>query len=54
MAHIVNLDRVVKSFNVTVGIYENMLITVSYPCSEIALWDKNTLEKRRVIKYDYI
>lgn len=32
-----------------VGIYKNMLITVSYPCSEIALWDKNTLEKIKVI-----
>ena len=31
------------------GIYEDMLTTVSYPCSEIALWDKNTLEKRKVI-----
>ena len=27
MAHIVNLDRVVKSFNVTVGIYEDMMAT---------------------------
>ena len=32
------------------GIYENMLVTVSYPCSEIALWNKDTLEKVRVIK----
>lgn len=31
------------------GIYEDMLITVSYPCSEIAFWDKNTLEKIKVI-----
>ncbi len=31
------------------GIYEDMLVTVSYPCSEIALWDKNTLEKIKII-----
>ena len=31
------------------GIYENMLITVSYPCSEIAFWNKNTLEKIKVM-----
>lgn len=28
-----------------VGLYEDMLVTVSYPSSEIALWNKNTLEK---------
>lgn len=28
-----------------VGSYEDMLVTVSYPSSEIALWNKNTLEK---------
>lgn len=28
-----------------VGSYDGMLVTVSYPCSEIALWNKNTLEK---------
>lgn len=27
------------------GIYENNLITISYPCSEIAFWNKDTLEK---------
>ncbi len=32
-----------------VGIYENMLVTVSYPCSEITLWNKDTLEKIKVI-----
>lgn len=37
-----------KMFN-CVGIYEDMLTTVSYPCSEIALWNKNTLEKIKVI-----
>lgn len=31
------------------GIYEDMLVTVSYPCSEIALWNKDTLEKIKVI-----
>ena len=33
-----------------VGIYKDMLTTVSYPCSEITLWNKNTLEKIKVIK----
>lgn len=31
------------------GTYENMLVTVSHPCSEIALWNKDTLEKIKVI-----
>lgn len=31
------------------GICEDMLITVSYPCSEIAFWNKDTLEKVKVI-----
>lgn len=31
------------------GIYKDMLVTVSYPCSEIALWNKDTLEKVKVI-----
>ncbi len=31
------------------GIYENMLVTVSFPCSEISLWNKDTLEKIKVI-----
>ncbi len=31
------------------GIYENMLITVSFPCSEIAFWNKDTLEKISVM-----
>lgn len=31
------------------GIYEDMLITVSHPCSEVAFWNKNTLEKINVI-----
>lgn len=33
-----------------VGIYKDMLITVSYPCSEIAFWDRNTLEKIKVMQ----
>ena len=33
-----------------VGSFDDMLVTVSYPCSEIALWDMNTLEKRNEIK----
>lgn len=33
-----------------VGIYEDMLVTVSYPCSEIALWNKSTLEKSKEIE----
>lgn len=31
------------------GIYRDMLVTVSHPCSEIAFWNKDTLEKRKVI-----
>lgn len=27
------------------GIYENRLVTVSFPCSEIAFWHKDTLEE---------
>lgn len=38
-----------KKMFVCAGIYKNMLITVSYPCSEIALWNKDTLEKIKVI-----
>lgn len=33
-----------------VGIWRDMLMTVSYPCSEIALWDKATLEKVKVLQ----
>ncbi len=33
-----------------IGLYDNMLLTVSYPCGEIALWDMNSLEKRKDIK----
>lgn len=31
------------------GIYEDMLITVSYPCSEIAFWNKDTLDRVKVL-----
>ena len=33
-----------------IGLYDDMLVTVSYPCSEIALWDKDTLEKNNEIQ----
>ena len=33
-----------------IGLYKNMLITVSHPSSEIILWDKETLEKGKEIK----
>ncbi len=38
-----------KKMFVCAGIWENLLITVSYPCSEIAFWDQDTLEKRKAI-----
>ncbi len=44
-----SMMNVHKKMFVCAGIYENMLVTVSYPCSEIALWDKDTLEKIKVI-----
>lgn len=37
-----------KMFNCA-GIYRDTLVTVCYPCSELAFWDKNTLEKQKVI-----
>lgn len=33
-----------------VGLYNDMVVTVSYPCSEIALWDKETLVKNNEIR----
>ena len=33
-----------------IGLYENMLITISHPCSEINLWDKETLEMRKEMR----
>ncbi|MDE5801925.1 MAG: hypothetical protein K2I22_03285 [Lachnospiraceae bacterium] len=44
-----SMKNVHKKMFVCVGICEDMLITVSYPCSEIALWNKGTLEKAKVI-----
>ncbi len=38
-----------KKMFVCAGICGDMLATVSYPCSEIALWNKKTLEKIKVI-----
>ena len=38
-----------KKMFVCAGICKDMLVTVSYPCSEIALWNKDTLEKIKVI-----
>lgn len=32
------------------GLYSGMLATVSYPCSELAFWDKDTLEKRGAVE----
>ncbi|MDE6724080.1 MAG: hypothetical protein K2J79_00590 [Ruminiclostridium sp.] len=32
-----------------VGLYKDMLVTVSFPCSKIAFWNKDTLEKIREI-----
>ena len=34
---------------VCAGVSGDMLVTISYPCSEIAFWDKDTLEKIKVI-----
>lgn len=44
-----SMKNVHKKMFVCAGICEDMLITVSYPCSEIALWNKDTLEKAKVI-----
>lgn len=44
-----SIKNVHKKMFVCAGIYENMLVTVSYPCSEIAFWNKDTLEKIKVI-----
>ncbi|MDE7261150.1 MAG: hypothetical protein K2N78_03680, partial [Oscillospiraceae bacterium] len=38
-----------KKMFICAGICGGMLITVSYPCSEIALWNKDTLEKVKVV-----
>lgn len=33
-----------------IGSYDDMLLTVSHPCGEIAFWNRNTLEKIREIQ----
>lgn len=43
------VKHVHKKMFVCAGIYKDMLITVSYPCSEIAFWNKETLEKKKMI-----
>lgn len=39
-----------KMFNCA-GLWKDMLVTVSFPCSEIALWNQDTLEKISVIPF---
>lgn len=41
--------KVHKKMFACAGMYRNMLVTVSFPCSEIALRNKDTLEKIREI-----
>lgn len=36
-----------KKMFVCAGTWGNMLVTVSFPCSEIAFWNKDTLEKKK-------
>ena len=43
------MKNVHKKMFVCAGICGDMLVTVSFPCSEIALWNKDTLEKIKVI-----
>ena len=45
----ISIKNVHKKMFVCAGIYENMLVTVSCPCSEIAIWNKDTLERIKVI-----
>lgn len=44
-----SMKNVHKKMFDCVGIYEDAVITVSYPCSEIAFWNKDTLEKVKMI-----
>lgn len=44
-----SMKKVHKKMFICAGICEDKLVTVSFPCSEIALWNKDTLEKIRVI-----
>lgn len=39
----------VKMFDCA-GLYKDSLITVSYPCGEIAFWNKDTLERMKEIR----
>lgn len=43
-----SIKNVHKKMFDCVGIYEDMLVTVSYPCSEIAFWNKDALKKIKV------
>lgn len=43
------MKKVHKKMFDCVGIYGDMLVTISYPCSEIAFWNKETLEKIKVM-----
>lgn len=40
-----SIKNVHKKMFSCAGIYDDMLVTISHPCSEIAFWNKNTLEK---------
>lgn len=44
-----SMKNVHKKMFACAGIYKDMSVTISFPCSEIALWNKDTLEKIRVI-----
>lgn len=44
-----SMKNVHKKMFKCAGVYKDMLITISYPCSEIAFWNKNTLEKTKII-----
>lgn len=44
-----SMKNVHKKMFDCIGIYKDMLITVSYPCSEISFWNKHLLEKTRTI-----
>lgn len=38
-----------KAFSI-IGLWQDQLMTVSYPCGEITLWDQPTLERIRTIR----
>lgn len=31
------------------GVYEDAIITVSHPCSEIAFWDRGSMERTQLL-----